>query len=107
MTYEEKQNFLYTVGATIKSYPELLNETIMACTNGTNDYINTLRHQVADFETIAVGFMSMSKGRYSKKTDIWANTLVLNKLKKYKNCSYVNWITDIEELENLLNKDRS
>ena len=102
MTHEEKQKFLHNVRTTIKTNPELLNETIMACTSGMNDHTIQLQRQVADFETIAVGFMSMANKRYDKKIDLWATNLVLSKLKKHKNHCYINWTSDIQELEEKL-----
>ncbi len=105
LTHEQEMSFLINVHKVIKQNPNLLDRTINMATKGTQEHILELRSQVADFETIAVGFMSMSKGKYNEKTAKWAESMVLSKLNKHKEHSCINWSSSIEELENKVNKE--
>lgn len=101
MTEHEKQLFLSHTREVIKRYPELQKDVILAMDAGVQEHIKDLRQQTADFETVAVAFMSLVD-KPSKSTKLWANTLIFNKLKKYEKCSFMNWSVDIGALEQKL-----
>ena len=99
MTYLEEERFLHSIVSTLEVHPELLQKTLFAITTGIEQHIKKLNNRVADFETIAAGFMSLSTGKNSKKNAIWAENLILSKLKKHKDYSFINWTENIAELE--------
>ena len=47
----------------------------------------------------------MAKEKYSKKNELWATNLIISKLEKHKNRTYMNWSTDLESLKQKLLKD--
>ncbi len=104
MTEQEKRLFINMVYDKVKEHPELQKDIVDACFEGVQSYIAGLKQQTADFETVAVAFMSLCD-KPSKSTKLWANTLIFNKLKKYEKCSFMNWSVDMAALEQKLKDD--
>lgn len=105
MTRDEEQEFLNLIESTIEKYPYLLEKVLIASSHAMHRSIVNLGKQVADMETIAVAFASMSNQKYSKKNELWATNLIISKLEKHKNSTYINWSTDLESLKQKLLKD--
>lgn len=105
MTREEEQEFLNLIESTIERYPYLLEKVLISSSNAMQRSIINLARQVSDMETVAMAFASMSSKGYSKKNELWATNLIISKLEKHKNSSYMNWSTNLEELKQKLLKD--
>ena len=78
---------------------------LIASSHAMHRSIVNLKRQVADMECIAIAFSSMAKEKYSKKNELWATNLIISKLEKHKNSTYMNWSTDLESLKQKLLKD--
>lgn len=105
MTREEEQEFLNLIESTIEKHPYLLEKVLIASSHAMNRSIVNMSRQIADMECIAVAFASMSAKGYSKKNELWATNLIISKLEKHKNSTYVDWSTDLESLKQKLKKD--
>ena len=105
MTREEEQEFIHNIESTIEKYPYLLEKVLIASSHAMHRSILNLERQAADMETIAVAFASMSAKGYSKKNELWATNIIISKLEKHKNSTYMNWSTDLESLKQKLLKD--
>ena len=102
MTYEEKMKFLHHVRVTVTEHPTILNDTIMACTSGMQDALNTETSRAVDMELIAVGFQAMSGNkRYSEHNHKWAAGLVASKLEKWPEHCKINWGNTADDLRKL------
>lgn len=108
MTQQQKDEFISMVYQVAKQHPELQREVTNAFTQGTLEYINTLKQQTADMETIAMAYASISeaKGKGTKSTKMWAHNLILSKLKKHQDVdAFMNWSSNIEECEKYLRNE--
>ena len=102
MTREQIDKFLREVYNVAKEHPELQSEFVNAFTSGTMEHIKQLREQTTDMETIAVAFAALTESK-SKSTKLWANNLIISKLKKHQNVTaFMNWGDNIEKIEEYL-----
>jgi len=107
LSYEQRMEFLFNVETMVKNYPELLNDTIMACTNGMQKALDEESKRATDMELVAVGFQAMSQNkRYTEKNFKWATGLVASKLVKWEKHSRVNWGQTQEELNQIIEDNK-
>ena len=102
MTNEQIEQFIQRVYLVATEHPEIQGRVTQAFQHGVNTYINTLKEQVSDMETVAVAFsvLAENKGKGQKANLLWANKLILSKLKKHQgNTAFINWTSNIEECE--------
>lgn len=106
--YENEQKHLNNIYNVIANNPYLLEKSIQACIRGMQEALKRETDRATDMELIAVGFQAMSMNkRYNEKNYKWATKLIASKLSKHTNYARINWGTTIEELELIIEQNKS
>ena len=95
MTYIEKMTFLNNVRETVRTNPDILNETIQACTSGISIALTDMTHQAIDMETVVIAMHSTINEKYKKSTQEWIDKLVANKISPYTKNSYTANLNEV------------
>ena len=102
-----KDRFISSVMFYSEKYPEMQSRIIQAMSHGTQKAIQKANDRATDMETIAVAFSTMANSRYSKSNHMWANGLILSKLKNWdKTDARINWASNIEKTEEYLKDNK-
>lgn len=97
---KEELVFLSQVKEMVKNNPKLISHIITVCIEGIEEKEKIANERAADFETIAVACMAISKeNRKTPSTIKWAESLIASKMLKWENKTCINFSNDIKEIK--------
>lgn len=92
---------LHSVTSRIKDRPEFMSDVIKAMTQGQIQAVEEYKQLASDMEVLAstAFMMAVDKGRVSKKTKDWFETIAQSKIEKHYGKSFVPWDQILKKLE--------